>query len=501
MRIARAVLLTVLLLSIAAGMQAQNAQPAIIDFTADLPAISVSAAEAGATNVTLAWQAVNLSEGQRLVVEQHILGAWQPLVPAEETLQPIGSLLLPVQHPLDFGPPTYRLSLLDAGGALLDQRYLMIPYQDPGGTAPTIELFTSSTAAVLGESLADGSARVNVSWKVTNRVPGSNLRFVQQMENGTTVPVELPREHLWVSSSGSGVVSPVPPLSGSVIRVLLQVVDLVSDEVYAQADVEVAVGGAVANTVAENSESAPVPTVTVAPANCSISELDVPLRGAPGDGCDIYLDSATGQTARVAAFSLVPAENDVTVNWQVEGAQFALLEVYDPDQLAQAGLPEAPEIVRDGLPTTGSTTIELPDSLKDGARFILWATNLSTEARSPSLLYDRLAYRIIDMQGNEINAAAEITAFIALPPVVTPGDEVSLSWSLHGADSALIELYDLGSGALVGEFEDLPIVGSAHIVIPDSFEQGARFILWATNRTADGDYVRLIQQTVEVPAG
>jgi hypothetical protein len=175
--------------------------------------------------------------------------------------------------------------------------------------------------------------------------------------------------------------------------------------------------------------------------------------------------------------------------------------VYDPVQLEQGGLPQ-PVLTRyDGLPISGSATVTLPTTLTEGARFILWAANLSTEARSPSFLYDRMAYRIIDTGLSALRTDATISAFIALPAVVTPGGEVTLSWSLTGADTALIELYNRATNAPAGVFEDLPVVGSASIVIPETFTQGARFVLWAANRTPDGTYLRLAQSEVEVPAG
>ena len=78
---------------------------------------------------------------------------------------------------------------------------------------------------------------------------------------------------------------------------------------------------------------------------------------------------------------------------------------------------------------------------------------------------------------------------------------MTLSWVLQGADAALIELYDQRSNGLVGGFEDLPTIGSASIVIPDTFSDGARFVLWAANRQADGSYSRIAQSELSIPTG
>jgi len=93
-----------------------------------------------------------------------------------------------------------------------------------------------------------------------------------------------------------------------------------------------------------------------------------------------------------------------------------------------------------------------------------------------------------------------ISAFIALPQTVQPGSEVTLSWSLTGADTALIELYNRANNALAGTFQELPTIGSANLIIPEAFTDGARFVLWAADRADDGTFIRLVRSEVEVMA-
>lgn len=501
----RKLILWLIIVAISQVVMAQNVQPAIIRFEADRAAITVNAAEKGTTDLTLSWHVINVTEDTRLQIDQRSLGNWANVLPEGESLPAVGNFLLPLRHPLDFGPPTYRLSLLDADGRLLDERILVIPYEFPADLTPEITLFTTSNLTVVAETLADASARVNVSWEVTNRAPGSNLVFEQVFEDGQAVPAELPRANLWVASTGDGVVAPVMPPAGRIVQIRLRVQDVVSGDIYDEALVEVAVSGnavSAAPTQPANVENQPTPLPTSTPRNCSISPVDVPLTGAPGDGCDTFRDPRTGDVIRVNSFSMDTNQlrpgSDITFNWEVTGAQFALLEVYDPRQLAQGGLPQPSDISLDGLDSAGSATITIPGSFIEGARFILWAANLSTEARSPSFLYDRLAYRIIDAHAEGINTAAHITAFIALPSAVTPGAQVTLSWSIDEADAALIELYDRSTNSLAGVFDNLPSIGSANIVIPETFTQGARFVLWAADRTADDNFIRLTQSEVEV---
>ena len=496
-----------ILLVIPQVVLAQNAQPVIVNFEADRAAITVNTAEKGETDLTLSWHVINMLADDQLRLDQRSLGGWVTVLPEGETLPAVGNFLLPLQHPLDFGPPTYRLTLIDSSDEIVDERIVVIPYEIPPDSPPEITLFTTSNPTVVAAALADETARVSVSWEVTNRVPGSNLVFEQVLEDGQAVPVELPRANLWIASTGDGVVAPVPPQNSSLLQIRLRVQDVASGDVYDESIVEVAVsGGAVATapTPAAAAEDQPTPLPTATPRNCSFSAVDVPITGAPGDGCDQFRNPTTGDVIRVESFGMnvnqLRPGSDVTFNWEISGAQFALLEVYDPRQLAQGGLPQPSEVSLDGLETTGSATITIPSSFIEGARFILWAANLSTDARSPSFLYDRLAYRIIDARAEGITTAAQVNAFIALPTVVTPGEQVTLSWSIEEADTALIELYDRATNTLAGEFTDLPTIGSANVTIPETFTQGARFVLWAADRTADGDSIRLTQSELDVPA-
>lgn len=500
------ILTAIYLLAALPTVWAQNALPVIVTFSGDPTAITVDAAESGTVEITLSWHAIHVGEDMRLVLQQRSLGAWAAVVPEDEALPAAGTRTITIQHPLDFSPPTYRLALVSSDDQLIDERFLVIPYESPPDLTPQIDLFTASTPTVTGEALSDGSARVSVSWEVSNRLPTSNLIFEQVQGESEAVPVELPRGNLWIGSRGDGVVAPVPPAFGSILRLRLRVIDVLTEQVYDEAEVEVLVAGTTSAALPIATETPLVLTEETdagIPANCSFSAVDVPLTGTPDDGCDTFHDPRTGAITRVVSFSLdnpnPTAGRPVTVSWEVEGAQFALLEVYDPDQLAQGGLPGPAQVVLDGLDTAGSTTVTLPASMSSGARFILWAANISTEARSPSFLYDRLAYRIIDTgEGARLSTNAEISAFIALPAAVAPGGEVTLSWSLSGADAALIELFNRADNQSAGVFEDLPATGSANILIPDTFTQGARFVLWAADRAPDGTFIRLVQREVEV---
>ena len=291
---------------------AQNNLPAIVLFTSSQAAITIDAAESGQTDFELAWHVINLGDEHRLLLQQRSLGGWHSMTDEGEILTAVGTRTQTLLHPLDFGPPTYRLLILDTSGTIIDERILTIPYEIAAGLLPEITLFASSTSSVAPEALADSSARVNVSWQVVNRVPTANLVFEQVLEDGQVVPVELPRDNLWVGSQGNGVVAPVaPPLSADRLRLRLRLLDVASGEVYAETETEVGIGDnviaavptatAVPRITPAGEAATPLPTPT--PRNCVMSPIDVPLTGAPGDGCDVFRQARTGTETRIADFA------------------------------------------------------------------------------------------------------------------------------------------------------------------------------------------------------
>ena len=77
---------------------------------------------------------------------------------------------------------------------------------------------------------------MGVLWAVVNRPPNSNLIFDQILDGGRAVPVELPRAAFWIASEGTGTVAPVPPESGTLVRLRLRLVDVISGDVLDEAD-------------------------------------------------------------------------------------------------------------------------------------------------------------------------------------------------------------------------------------------------------------------------
>lgn len=85
------------------------------------------------------------------------------------------------------------------------------PAQNATPTPPSISFFVAGVSTVDRAALTARSARVPVSWSVSNRPTTANLVFEQILTDNSAVNVELPRAISWVASSGNGVAAPVPP--------------------------------------------------------------------------------------------------------------------------------------------------------------------------------------------------------------------------------------------------------------------------------------------------
>jgi hypothetical protein len=307
--------------------------PTIISFTSDLDAISMADAEAGQTTAELSWQVVGLGVGQKVALYTYRLNVWQAIPSANgNPLAASGSMEIAVDHPLNFGPPTYSLAILDAQGQTLDQRILTIPYDALTGS-PQIENFTTTVQTLDMAQVANGSARVMVGWRVSNRGPLTNLVFEQVMSTGRTVPVELPRPNLWIPSAGEGILAPVVPDASKVIRLQMRVVDMSDGSTLAQETLpQIDLTGTVATP----------PTPQPAP---------------------------TTSSARVLSFEAAPNTvargGTVTVGWQTSGAISVGVWLLDSSGRLSVAAPNPS--------ATGSWTLTLPDYVSNQASFMIFA--------------------------------------------------------------------------------------------------------------------------------
>lgn len=335
---------------------AQTPQPAIIAFESSLDSLTLDEAEAGAQTTELSWHTSHLTDGYRLRLLTYRRGAWEPVFGAESVpLEANGTRVVTVQHPLTFSPPTYLLSIVDGQQRVIDQRTLTIPYQDTAASAPpVIERFAADVTSLDAGALASGTARVQVSWQVAQRAPGSNLMFEQVFEDGTAQSVELPRQYLWVPSAGQGPVAPVVPQApGSPVRLRLLVVDLVSGAIYDEATIALDVIGFAVRPPVVSTPVAPTPAPFVPP---------VPPGSAP-----IIRFSANPTTVNPGAA--------VTLSWEIQGTGGVSITQRVPNG-------GDPVTVVNAQSPQGSATVYAPDRAAYSVEYTLLTPQGAAETRT-----------------------------------------------------------------------------------------------------------------------
>ncbi len=261
-----------------------NFPPTIFLFTSDVTEITLADAEAGTVTATLRWHVAHVTDAHRVLLQAYHGNGWQTLEIGTDELPPLGVTQIQIMHPQTFSPPMYRLAVVDGDGTVLDERVIVIPYTEVN-EPPEIVGFTATPASIDAATLAGDNVRMQVSWEVKNRPPLSNLVF-EQIVGERVVNVELPRPLLWVPSAGSGVVAPISPEGSSdsgTVRLRLTLLDVISADVLAQAEFDVAVIG----TPLPPAGVAPTPTpapeqrfgaLRVMSA-CSLFPPDLPERG------------------------------------------------------------------------------------------------------------------------------------------------------------------------------------------------------------------------------
>ncbi|NDJ75447.1 MAG: hypothetical protein GYB65_04235 [Chloroflexi bacterium] len=360
-------LVTMLLVGVpAAAQDGADPPPTIISFSGDLDGISMADAESGDTEVELSWQTVGVSEGYSVNLFSYRFNRWELYQPesedepetATETITALptsGSLRVPVLHPQTFGPPTFRLAIVDAQGFMVTEWTLALPYVvEDDADEPEITLFRADVTSLDANALADGSARVTASWQITDRQPGTNLLFEQVLPGGQVAPVELSRALLWVPSSGAGPLAPVFPGEGEAGELRLRLVDLADGSTLDEEQVTLTVTGQV-QAVPSVPETSPTTPVTAPSSSVQVQRFDA----TPGR---------------------INRGSSVTINWQVTGASTLGVWLLSPDGRLSQSAPNAA--------MTGSWTLTLPDVYGDTAIFMLFAQDYAGTEIQTSLMVD-----------------------------------------------------------------------------------------------------------------
>ncbi len=340
------IVLSVLLVFVPA-LAAQRTPSTIIRFYANPETAALADVEAG-ENVMLGWLVVGMDGGQTLSLEARVLDRWVSLLDEGEILEAEGQRTVALRPTLTFAPPTYRLSLLDAEGGVLDRRYLIIPFAESEERA---EIMSFGTNAQLTDfnALALGTARITVSWEVANRPSGSNIVFEQALADGRIVSVELPRPTLWVPSIGQGVVAPVFPGAGEVVALQLRVVDVATGDTLAEESLALRVGAADEANGVDEADETQVPPSTP-------DEIAEPTPAARPE----------------VAFAAVPSEeveNTINLSWNVSGGTNVSVWLMLPDPNQGDAWIMADDAIVSGQPGVGSFAYVIPDEMRRDLRF------------------------------------------------------------------------------------------------------------------------------------
>lgn len=437
-------------LSAAPAWQAATTQPpAIVAFSIDPESISLADAEAGTTTATLSWSVLNLLPEHRLALEAYVVHNWVSLLDSGEALSNTGQREITVEHPLNFGPPTYRLSVLDVAGAALDQRVLTLPYAPAGDELPTVAAFTGSATEITPD--ASGVALVPVSWSVDGRTPTSYLAFDQILADGRLVPVDLPRMSLWVPSQGEGSVAPVVAPGETQVTLVLRVIDGVEGTTYDSRELTLPVAG--------------VLTATAIPPAAT-------PEATPGGPAQIfYFEPArVGDPATGEQFTLL---------WEVSGAPLVRVEYADPSGAM---------VTRSGLKPLDVLTIPLSEvGFVNGDRYQF---TLSATDAAGNVLTDASGAPVTSVIEFPAESGMAIKTFSADVSALQPGEPVTLTWDVIGAERITLSRVGRQGGQFFSQVirEDLDPSGSLEYTLPAVAETGlfgdtATFLLMAEDNT------------------
>lgn len=345
--------------------------PTIVFFTADTPSsLTASDAENGQLQITLRWKTVNAGSDLQARLETLIVNTWQPLTRPDGTpFSPTDSFATLYQHPFNFAPPTYHLTIVDTAGNVIAQQFLTVPYTfDPNSPPPQIVAFSSDRQTIEIGEIQSGQARLNVNWEIAGRWPHSNLVFQQILDDGNRVSIELPREHLWIPSRGQGVVAPVPPGLSSLVQIQLRVVDVRDDAVLDEATILLNITNSTGSTAPD----------TVVISTSPPTDMPAPERQSQTSSTDQQIVAnrpeytIAGTIPTVYRFAFVPEPaaygESIDIIWRVEGASSVALDVILPDGTRQNIMQAVPDI-------EGRFAVVLPAGTYYRLKIIMQVTN------------------------------------------------------------------------------------------------------------------------------
>ena len=409
----------------AAAAWAQSG-PIIESFTVDQSTLSYPEVEGGTAAANFSWRAVGLRESDQMQMHAWVGGHW---ILIGEGFEPEKTDQLVISHPLDFVPPKYRLSVVDATGTIVTEQILELSYAPPA-ELPSISMFYAFPPRdVIPMSAFDEPFRIQ--WEVRNRWFNSNIVFEQILSDGTVVNAEYPAA--WQYAHATGYVQLVYPGDYQDVVLQLRVVNRDDGSTLAQQQLILHVAN---------------------------SQLPQP---------ELVSFTATPE--------LVDLNGTVTLNWEVANTDAVFIEYEDgnPNGSCAGNLEEVYE-----LPPSGTLDVTAPDWAISPLRFRLFADYHTSGDRhhcgSNQTPLAELPVELTDYvhQGVEY---FHIEPYRIDPYHFVPGDTFTVSWSVTEGQSVTItypnldaaqDQSDPNSIPVFATYADLPLTGSIEVTIPDN---------------------------------
>lgn len=416
----RAMLFGLFLVLILGTPVAAQTGPAITEFTYDGIPLGYDEVEQGIASAVFSWRAVNVAPPYRMQMHALVGGRW---VLIGEDFAPVKSDTLVIAHPLSFSLPTYRLSIVDAGGVIVDEARLALAYAatDPDG-APQITSFSVLTPdSISRQALAAGAARLTVAWEVSNRLANTNLIFEQVMPDLTWRSVDLPRLDSWVRSVGSGEVAPVDAANYSEtgqypITLQIRLVDIATGVTLSWMQTTVAVTDDAGDVF-----PTPAPTATYEPSLHHQITFETPYLVTLGSSMTVSWDASPEASV---------ADEVVIREWHnlYYGGKYGT----QAGHVDNAG--ETPAREWSGLPLQGELTLDVPPTYPAGS-----LPNGDPQNVVVFSLYVRQGGQDVGMGGIQrlvylrtLEQATSCTPSISGPQQVPSGEVFRIEWDACG---------------------------------------------------------------------
>jgi hypothetical protein len=443
----------------------QDDAPQIISFTASVTQVDRTELANRTARIPVAWQAINRPVLANLVFEQIMPDGSAINVELPRVIPWVASsgsgIAAPQLPPGTVNSIRLRVSLVHMfTREVYDYREIGLPIgngsQPSGDAQPVITSFVAAYTAVNALDLANGTARVPVSWVTVNRPITANLVFEQVLPTGQVVNVELPRQYPWVASSGTGTAAPVWPGEGySWLRLRVRLVDVLDGRLYSEAGL----------TLTINQEVTPDPVITT----------------FATDGAAVDRRQLQNRTAYVPVYW--------TVEYRPPNSNLVFEQVMPDGAVINVELPRAEPMVQSSgrgvvrpVMAAGHSSIHLQ----------LRVIDLSSGA---TLAQQSLWLPVADITGPPPtptwtpqpsppggSSAARIDSFTGQPQPATRGGSVTLQWSVANAAHINIYRIDPRTSArleIIAPEDSLPHSGALQYGLPGDVVDRAGFMLTA----------------------